>query len=73
MFRATAAAEMESPFALHNRAQIAFAAAPSAHGCIPRWHRRVPVIDRHNEVFGQAFGRFFSRARFGNSAGHCTI
>src|SRR4029079_13860841 len=46
LFRATGAAEMESPYALHNRAQIAFAAAPPVHGCIPRGHRRVLVIDQ---------------------------
>jgi hypothetical protein len=43
MFRATAAAEMESPFALHHRAQIASAAAPSAHGCIPHGDYHAPL------------------------------
>jgi hypothetical protein len=41
---------MESPYALHNKAQIAFAADACAHGCIPRGHRRVPAIGRR-ELF----------------------
>jgi hypothetical protein len=32
-----------------------------------------PTVLRSLGVRRQAFGRFFSRARFGNSAGHCTM
>src|SRR3954449_3288263 len=49
-FYAAKAAEMESPYALHNKAQIAIAADACAHGCIPRGHRRVPQIGRR-ELF----------------------
>src|SRR6185369_2343245 len=52
-FYAAKAAEMESLYARHNKAQFAFAADACAHGCIPRGHRRVPAIGRR-ELFRDA-------------------
>src|SRR5689334_19613780 len=54
-FYAAKAAEMESPYALHNKAQFAFAADAYAHGCIPRGHRRVPAIGRREFVPGLGY------------------
>jgi len=42
-FCAARAAEMESPYALHNKAQIACAADACAHGCIPQGYHRGSV------------------------------
>ena len=42
-----------------------------AHGCIPRGSPRDDVIAAIRQI--QDFGGFFSRARFGSSAGHCTM
>ena len=74
-FCAAKAAEMESPYAQYIRGQIPFAADACAHGCIPR-ETSSRFRDRSaqaSRICVQAFGRFFSRARFGNSAGHCTM
>ena len=59
--------------AAHLERQIRPRGSGCAHGCIPRGHHRNRVIDQLRSEFRQAFGRFFSRARFGNSAGHCTM
>src|SRR6266545_3089371 len=48
LFCAAKAAEMESPYRQHFRGPIPFAAAPRAHGCIPRGCLRVSVIDQRN-------------------------
>src|SRR5215203_712013 len=51
-FCAAKAAEMESPYRQYNRGRVPFAAAPRAHGCIPRGCLRVPVMDQRNSFRG---------------------
>src|SRR5215208_4896699 len=50
-FCAAKAAEMESPYALDNKAQITCAADACTHGCIPSGSHRVLVMAHHAPTF----------------------
>src|SRR5437868_6824027 len=56
LFCAAKAAEMESPYRQHFRGPVSFAAAPRAHGCIPRGRLRVSVIAQRNSFRGLRSG-----------------